>query len=152
MHRDVCTCVFQVITPCRRLILCADNRKEMEEWMTALRSIQNRQNYEVSLVPAIPVYRDWSLYSLLTVCVCPSPPSIAWTTSVGCTTGTPAPTPDPRTATCAGRLCQGSRHTASPVKVHTHTHTHGAEQRAVIVAVRSAVCEQQRVPDQQTWS
>lgn len=40
--------------------------------MTALRSIQNRQNYEVSLVPAIPVYRDWSLYSLLTVCVCVS--------------------------------------------------------------------------------
>uniref|UniRef100_A0A669B3A7 Diacylglycerol kinase n=1 Tax=Oreochromis niloticus TaxID=8128 RepID=A0A669B3A7_ORENI len=39
---------FTVITPCRRLILCADNRKEMEEWMTALRSIQNRQNYEVS--------------------------------------------------------------------------------------------------------
>uniref|UniRef100_A0A3P9AZR4 Diacylglycerol kinase n=2 Tax=Haplochromini TaxID=319058 RepID=A0A3P9AZR4_9CICH len=37
---------FTVITPCRRLILCADNRKEMEDWMTALRSIQNRQNYE----------------------------------------------------------------------------------------------------------
>uniref|UniRef100_A0A3B3UMC7 Diacylglycerol kinase n=1 Tax=Poecilia latipinna TaxID=48699 RepID=A0A3B3UMC7_9TELE len=27
-------------------ILCADNRKEMEEWMAALRSVQNRQNYE----------------------------------------------------------------------------------------------------------
>uniref|UniRef100_A0AAQ5YZK0 Diacylglycerol kinase n=1 Tax=Amphiprion ocellaris TaxID=80972 RepID=A0AAQ5YZK0_AMPOC len=38
---------FTVITPCRRLILCADNRKEMEEWMAALRSVQNRQNYEV---------------------------------------------------------------------------------------------------------
>uniref|UniRef100_A0A3Q3EY53 Diacylglycerol kinase n=1 Tax=Kryptolebias marmoratus TaxID=37003 RepID=A0A3Q3EY53_KRYMA len=37
---------FTVITPCRRLILCADNRKEMEEWMAALRSAQNRQNYE----------------------------------------------------------------------------------------------------------
>ncbi|XP_029372869.1 diacylglycerol kinase delta-like isoform X2 [Echeneis naucrates] len=37
---------FTVITPCRRLILCADNRKEMEEWMAALRSVQNRQNYE----------------------------------------------------------------------------------------------------------
>uniref|UniRef100_A0A3B5M587 diacylglycerol kinase (ATP) n=1 Tax=Xiphophorus couchianus TaxID=32473 RepID=A0A3B5M587_9TELE len=35
-----------VITPCRHLILCADNRKEMEEWMAALRSVQNRQNYE----------------------------------------------------------------------------------------------------------
>ncbi|XP_034404364.1 diacylglycerol kinase delta-like isoform X2 [Cyclopterus lumpus] len=37
---------FTLITPCRRLILCADNRKEMEEWMAALRSVQNRQNYE----------------------------------------------------------------------------------------------------------
>uniref|UniRef100_A0A8D3EAP1 Diacylglycerol kinase n=1 Tax=Scophthalmus maximus TaxID=52904 RepID=A0A8D3EAP1_SCOMX len=37
---------FTVITPCRRLVLCADNRKEMEEWMAALRSVQNRQNYE----------------------------------------------------------------------------------------------------------
>ncbi|XP_061682888.1 diacylglycerol kinase delta-like isoform X5 [Syngnathoides biaculeatus] len=37
---------FTVITPCRRLILCADNRKEMEEWISALRSVQNRQNYE----------------------------------------------------------------------------------------------------------
>ncbi|XP_029700061.1 LOW QUALITY PROTEIN: diacylglycerol kinase delta-like [Takifugu rubripes] len=37
---------FTVITPCRHLILCADNRKEMEEWMAALRSVQNRQNYE----------------------------------------------------------------------------------------------------------
>ncbi|XP_077421451.1 diacylglycerol kinase delta isoform X2 [Vanacampus margaritifer] len=39
---------FTVITPCRRLILCADNRKEMEEWISALRSVQNRQNYESS--------------------------------------------------------------------------------------------------------
>uniref|UniRef100_A0A7N8WUK3 Diacylglycerol kinase n=1 Tax=Mastacembelus armatus TaxID=205130 RepID=A0A7N8WUK3_9TELE len=43
MCHPVCV---QVITPCRRLILCADNRKEMEEWMAALRSVQNRQNYE----------------------------------------------------------------------------------------------------------
>ncbi|KAM9820276.1 diacylglycerol kinase delta [Neosynchiropus ocellatus] len=37
---------FTVITPCRRLVLCSDNRKEMEEWIAALRSVQNRQNYE----------------------------------------------------------------------------------------------------------
>lgn len=37
---------FTVITPCRRLILCAESRKEMEEWMAALRSVQNRDNYE----------------------------------------------------------------------------------------------------------
>ncbi|XP_077466694.1 diacylglycerol kinase delta isoform X6 [Stigmatopora argus] len=39
---------FTVITPCRRLILCADNRKEMEEWILALRSVRNRQNYEAT--------------------------------------------------------------------------------------------------------
>ncbi|KAM4628266.1 diacylglycerol kinase delta [Polymixia lowei] len=37
---------FTIITPCRRLILCADNRKEMEEWMAALRSVQNREHFE----------------------------------------------------------------------------------------------------------
>uniref|UniRef100_A0A8C5A3A3 Diacylglycerol kinase n=1 Tax=Gadus morhua TaxID=8049 RepID=A0A8C5A3A3_GADMO len=37
---------FTVITPCRRVILCADNRKEMEEWMAALRSVQNREHME----------------------------------------------------------------------------------------------------------
>ncbi|XP_056140027.1 diacylglycerol kinase delta-like isoform X1 [Lampris incognitus] len=37
---------FTIITPCRRLILCAENRKEMEEWMTALRSVQNPENYQ----------------------------------------------------------------------------------------------------------
>lgn len=47
--------------------------------------------------------------------------------------------------TSHGLSCEGTQ-------VHTHIHTHDAEQRAVIVAVRSAVCEQQPVPDQQTWS
>ncbi|KAI9513683.1 hypothetical protein NQZ68_040581 [Dissostichus eleginoides] len=37
---------FTVITPCRRLTLVADSRKEMEEWMAALRSVQNTHNYE----------------------------------------------------------------------------------------------------------
>uniref|UniRef100_A0AAV2J3M5 diacylglycerol kinase (ATP) n=1 Tax=Knipowitschia caucasica TaxID=637954 RepID=A0AAV2J3M5_KNICA len=40
---------FTVITPCRRLILCADSRREMEEWISALRSVQSRDNYETSL-------------------------------------------------------------------------------------------------------
>ncbi|TSX85980.1 Autophagy-related protein 16-1 [Bagarius yarrelli] len=30
----------------RRLILCAENRKEMEEWMAALRSVQSREHFE----------------------------------------------------------------------------------------------------------
>lgn len=109
----------QVITPCRRLILCADNRKEMEEWMAALRSIQNRQNYEVWLFSLALIF---PVRAADCVCVCSSPPSTAWTTSVGCTTGTPALTPDRRTATSAERLCQGWRHTACLVKVHSvHT-------------------------------
>ncbi|XP_048015751.1 diacylglycerol kinase delta-like isoform X3 [Megalobrama amblycephala] len=37
---------FTVITPCRRLILCAENRKEMEEWIAALKSVQNREHFE----------------------------------------------------------------------------------------------------------
>ncbi|XP_035390194.1 diacylglycerol kinase delta isoform X1 [Electrophorus electricus] len=37
---------FTIITPCRRLILCAENRKEMEEWMAALKSAQNREHFE----------------------------------------------------------------------------------------------------------
>uniref|UniRef100_A0A8C9RXR0 Diacylglycerol kinase n=1 Tax=Scleropages formosus TaxID=113540 RepID=A0A8C9RXR0_SCLFO len=41
---------FTIITPCRRLILCAENRKEMEDWMAALRSVQNREHFEVSAV------------------------------------------------------------------------------------------------------
>ncbi|KAM6932553.1 diacylglycerol kinase delta isoform 2-T2 [Lycodopsis pacificus] len=40
---------FTVITPCRRLILCADNRKEMEEWMAALRSVQNYESTQYSM-------------------------------------------------------------------------------------------------------
>ncbi|XP_034166241.2 diacylglycerol kinase delta isoform X4 [Pangasianodon hypophthalmus] len=39
---------FTIITPCRRLILCAENRKEMEEWMAALRSVQSREHFESS--------------------------------------------------------------------------------------------------------
>ncbi|XP_066522828.1 diacylglycerol kinase delta-like isoform X2 [Hoplias malabaricus] len=37
---------FTIITPCRRLILCAENRKEMEDWMAALKSVQNREHFE----------------------------------------------------------------------------------------------------------
>uniref|UniRef100_A0A8C9T8R4 Diacylglycerol kinase n=1 Tax=Scleropages formosus TaxID=113540 RepID=A0A8C9T8R4_SCLFO len=37
---------MNIITPCRRLILCAENRKEMEDWMAALRSVQNREHFE----------------------------------------------------------------------------------------------------------
>uniref|UniRef100_A0A8C7D4G9 Diacylglycerol kinase n=1 Tax=Oncorhynchus kisutch TaxID=8019 RepID=A0A8C7D4G9_ONCKI len=38
---------FTIITPCRRLILCAESRKEMEDWMAALKSVQNREHFEV---------------------------------------------------------------------------------------------------------
>ncbi|XP_062873210.1 diacylglycerol kinase delta-like isoform X2 [Trichomycterus rosablanca] len=39
---------FTIITPCRRLILCAENRKEMEEWMAALKSVQSKEHFESS--------------------------------------------------------------------------------------------------------
>ncbi|XP_064455539.1 diacylglycerol kinase eta-like [Ornithodoros turicata] len=37
---------FQIITPFRRLILCAETRKEMEEWISALKSVTNKDFYE----------------------------------------------------------------------------------------------------------
>ncbi|XP_069473981.1 diacylglycerol kinase delta isoform X2 [Ambystoma mexicanum] len=37
---------FTVITPCRKLILSADNRKEMEDWIAALKTVQNREHFE----------------------------------------------------------------------------------------------------------
>ncbi|XP_073481849.1 diacylglycerol kinase delta isoform X1 [Aquarana catesbeiana] len=37
---------FTVFTPFRKLILSADNRKDMEEWMAALKSAQNRELFE----------------------------------------------------------------------------------------------------------
>ncbi|XP_069053612.1 diacylglycerol kinase delta isoform X2 [Lepisosteus oculatus] len=37
---------FTIITPCRKLILCAENRKEMEDWIAALKSVQNREHFE----------------------------------------------------------------------------------------------------------
>ncbi|XP_054642748.1 diacylglycerol kinase eta isoform X3 [Dunckerocampus dactyliophorus] len=38
---------FTVITPFRRLILCAENRKEMEDWISSLKSVQSREHYEL---------------------------------------------------------------------------------------------------------
>uniref|UniRef100_A0A8C9SH29 Diacylglycerol kinase n=1 Tax=Scleropages formosus TaxID=113540 RepID=A0A8C9SH29_SCLFO len=39
---------FTVITPFRRLILCAENRKEMEDWIGSLKSVQSREHYETA--------------------------------------------------------------------------------------------------------
>ncbi|XP_064615103.1 LOW QUALITY PROTEIN: diacylglycerol kinase delta-like [Liolophura sinensis] len=39
---------FQVITPFRNLVLCAESRREMEEWISALKSASNREYYESS--------------------------------------------------------------------------------------------------------
>ncbi|TSN12253.1 Diacylglycerol kinase eta [Bagarius yarrelli] len=38
----------QVITPFRKLMLCAESRKEMEDWITALKSVQKWETYEAS--------------------------------------------------------------------------------------------------------
>ncbi|XP_032084014.1 diacylglycerol kinase kappa isoform X2 [Thamnophis elegans] len=40
---------FTVITPFRKLILCAENRKEMEDWIGALKSVQKWEINEVVL-------------------------------------------------------------------------------------------------------
>uniref|UniRef100_A0A803V900 Diacylglycerol kinase n=1 Tax=Ficedula albicollis TaxID=59894 RepID=A0A803V900_FICAL len=40
--------LFQIITPFRRLILCAENRKEMEDWISSLKSVQSREHYETA--------------------------------------------------------------------------------------------------------
>ncbi|XP_036401222.1 diacylglycerol kinase eta-like isoform X1 [Megalops cyprinoides] len=39
---------FTVITPFRRLILCAENRKEMEDWISSIKSVQSREHYETA--------------------------------------------------------------------------------------------------------
>ncbi|XP_061769497.1 diacylglycerol kinase delta isoform X2 [Nerophis ophidion] len=39
---------FTVITPFRKLMLCAENRKEMEDWIGALKSVQKWEIYEAS--------------------------------------------------------------------------------------------------------
>uniref|UniRef100_A0A8C7IAJ3 Diacylglycerol kinase n=1 Tax=Oncorhynchus kisutch TaxID=8019 RepID=A0A8C7IAJ3_ONCKI len=40
---------FTVITPFRKLMLCAESRKEMEDWIGALKSVQKWETYETSL-------------------------------------------------------------------------------------------------------
>lgn len=42
--------LLQVITPFRKLILCAENRKEMEDWISALKSVQKWEIHEVRWV------------------------------------------------------------------------------------------------------
>ncbi|NWV59754.1 DGKH kinase, partial [Malurus elegans] len=39
---------FTVITPFRKLILCAENRKEMEDWIAALKSVQKWEIHETT--------------------------------------------------------------------------------------------------------
>lgn len=43
-----------MITPFRKLMLCAESRKEMEDWIGALRSVQKWETYEVGPVPSLP--------------------------------------------------------------------------------------------------
>ncbi|XP_057176267.1 diacylglycerol kinase delta isoform X2 [Triplophysa rosa] len=39
---------FTVITPFRKLMLCAESRKEMEDWISSLKSVQKWETYEAS--------------------------------------------------------------------------------------------------------
>ncbi|XP_041483428.1 diacylglycerol kinase eta-like [Lytechinus variegatus] len=58
---------FRVITPFRTLILCAYSRKEMEDWISALRSTTNRDFYEVRVVvvSAVPRLLGYLLVEVL---------------------------------------------------------------------------------------
>ncbi|CAG2059945.1 unnamed protein product [Timema podura] len=40
------TSIAAVITPFRRLVLCAESRREMEEWISALKAASARDYYE----------------------------------------------------------------------------------------------------------
>ena len=42
--------IFQVITPFRNLVLCAESRKDMEEWITALKTSSKKEYFEVSSI------------------------------------------------------------------------------------------------------
>lgn len=65
----------------------------------------------------------WCLCPLLPYFSLLRPASSTWSISLGCTTGTPAHTPDRPSATSAERLCQASPPTVCPVKVRTHKYT-----------------------------
>lgn len=68
--------LLQVITPFRKLILCAENRKEMEDWISALKSVQKWEIHEVmwaggcaSLQRGTP--QEWGCLWLLDRSCCP---------------------------------------------------------------------------------
>lgn len=41
--------ILKVITPFRNLILCTESRREMEEWMSAIRAAAANEFYDVSI-------------------------------------------------------------------------------------------------------
>jgi hypothetical protein len=66
--------VLQVITPSRSLVLCADSRREMEEWIGVLKMAASKEYYEVSSGSVahyrhtyLPSLFPFSLLMLLTV-------------------------------------------------------------------------------------
>uniref|UniRef100_A0A7N4V171 Diacylglycerol kinase n=1 Tax=Sarcophilus harrisii TaxID=9305 RepID=A0A7N4V171_SARHA len=63
---------FTVITPCRKLILCADNRKEMEDWIAALKTVQNREHFESTQysMDHFSGMHNWSLLPRAPYCRC----------------------------------------------------------------------------------
>ena len=61
--------VLQVITPSRNLVLCAESRREMEEWINALKMAASKEYYEVSFSSSV------FSYDLLCIGAFLSPPS-----------------------------------------------------------------------------
>lgn len=52
----------QVITPSRNLVLCADSRRDMEEWISALKMAANKEYYEVSSVLYFIIHFSFSFF------------------------------------------------------------------------------------------
>lgn len=46
---NVCFLLFQLITTTRSLVLCAESRREMEDWLAALKAASLREYYEPGL-------------------------------------------------------------------------------------------------------
>ncbi|CAE1169525.1 dgkA [Acanthosepion pharaonis] len=61
---------FQVITPFRNLILCAESRKEMEDWITAIKTASSNEYYDVSFLTFLLWWGEIYLLSVGKIQIC----------------------------------------------------------------------------------
>lgn len=94
--------------------------RELHALASCLNTVSSPLCYKVPFFPGLRK----SLIQVLPICLNFSfarRHSLMWNISQGCTTGMPAPTPAPPSATSAGTVSQGSPLMASRVKVGRHT-------------------------------